>query len=148
MKAYMMVGVPGAGKSTFAKKIAKIENAFVISGDNVRSELYGEGSNQGSWVEIQDRIEELLSEAVGSPVILDGTHYLSSHRCEVLSLLKSYGYDEVEAVVINPPLEDCIHRNANRHRGVPRHIVVNMHNKLQLSLPFIDNEGFSKVTTL
>ena len=141
-----MVGAPGAGKSTLATQLAENENAFVISGDEVRAELYGNETNQGNWEEIHDRIEELVSEAVGTPVILDGTHYLSSYRKEAQALLRSYGYDEVEAVVVNPPLEDCIFRNANRHRGVPRHVVLNMHEKLQKSLEFIGTEGFSKVT--
>ena len=141
-----MVGAPGAGKSTLATQLAENENAFVISGDEVRAELYGDAANQGNWEEINDRIEELVSEAVGVPVVLDGTHYLSSYRKEALALLRSYGYDEVEAVVVNPPLEDCIFRNANRHRGVPRHVVLNMHEKLQKSLEFIGTEGFSQVT--
>ena len=141
-----MVGAPGAGKSTLATQLAENENAFVISGDEVRAELYGDAANQGNWEEINDRIEELVSEAVGVPVVLDGTHYLSSYRKEALTLLRSYGYDEVEAVVVNPPLEDCIFRNANRHRGVPRHVVLNMHEKLQKSLEFIGTEGFSHVT--
>jgi len=146
MKAFVMVGAPGAGKSTLATQLAENENAFVISGDEVRAELYGDSANQGNWEEINDRIEELVSEAVGVPVVLDGTHYLSSYRKEALTLLRSYGYDEVEAVVVNPPLEDCIFRNANRHRGVPRHVVVCMHEKLQKSLEFIGTEGFSHVT--
>ena len=141
-----MVGAPGAGKSTLATKLAKSENAFVISGDEVRAELYGDSAVQGKWEEIHDRIEELVSESVGTPVVLDGTHYLASYRKEALALLRSYGYDEVEAVVVNPSLEDCIFRNANRHRGVARHIVVGMHDKLQKSLKLISTEGFTQVT--
>jgi len=146
MKAFVMVGAPGAGKSTFASTLAETENAFIVSGDNVRSELYGSAETQGEWVEIQERIEELVSESCGIPVILDGTHYRSSYRKEAIALLRSYGYDQIEAVVINPDLETCIMRNANRHRGVPRHVIVRMHEKLQSSLPFIDQDGFDKVT--
>ena len=146
MKAFVMVGAPGAGKSTFASTLAETENAFIVSGDNVRAELYGSAETQGEWVEIQERIEELVSESCGIPVILDGTHYRSSYRKEAIALLRSYGYDQIEAVVINPDLETCIMRNANRHRGVPRHVIVRMHEKLQSSLPFIDQDGFDKVT--
>jgi predicted kinase len=148
MKAYVMVGAPGAGKSTRASELAKLENAFIISGDKIREELYGDDANQGNWVEIHDRIEELISEAVGAPIILDGTHYLSSYRREAISLLRGYGYDEVVAVVVNSALEECIQRNANRHRGVPRHTLVSMHHKLQSSLEFIDVEGFDRVTVM
>jgi predicted kinase len=148
MKAYVMIGCPAAGKSTFASKLAKTENAFIVSGDEIRAELYGEEANQGNWVEIHDRIEELVSEACGMPVILDGTHYLSSYRREALALLRSYGYDEVEAVVLNTPLEECLLRNAVRHRGVPRHVLLGMHQRLQASLEFIDTEGFNHITLM
>jgi predicted kinase len=146
MKAYVLVGAPGAGKSTLASKIAQSENAVVISGDDVRAELYGDEANQGQWTEIQDRIEEILSESVGCPVIMDGTHYLSSYRREALALLRSYGYNDIEAIVVNPPLETCIQRNANRHRSVARHVVIGMYEKLQKSLSFISIEGFTKVS--
>ena len=146
MKAFVMVGAPGAGKSTFATALANTENAHIVSGDNVRAELYGSANTQGDWVDIQERIEELVSEFCGKTVILDGTHYRSSYRKEAIALLRSYGYDQIEAVVINPDLDTCIMRNANRHRGVPRHVIVAMYKKLQSSLPFIDTDGFDKVT--
>ena len=146
MKAFVLVGAPGAGKSTLATQIEKEENAVVISGDEIRAELYGNGAAQGKWEEIHDRIEEMVSESCGVPVVLDGTHYLASYRREALALLRSYGYDDVEAIVVNPPLEDCIFRNANRHRGVPRHVVVGMHEKLQNSLAHINIEGFNRVS--
>jgi predicted kinase len=146
MKAFVMVGAPGAGKSTLATQIGKEENAVVISGDEVRTELYGNAAVQGKWEEIHDRIEEMVSDSCGVPVVLDGTHYLASYRREALTLLRSYGYDDIEAVVVNPPLEDCIFRNANRHRGVARHVVMGMHDKLQKSLSHINTEGFTRVS--
>ena len=146
MKAFVMVGAPGAGKSTLASRLAETENAFIVSGDSIRAELYGDESNQGNWSEIQDRLEELVSEAVGCTLIMDGTHYLTSYRRETLALLRGYGYDDIEAIVVNPPLEDCIFRNANRHRGVPRHVVIGMHKKLQSSLNHIHIEGFTRVS--
>jgi predicted kinase len=146
MKAFVMVGAPGSGKSTFASKLAETENAFIVSGDNVRAELYGDAAHQGTWSEIQDRLEELVSEAVGCPLIMDGTHYKRSYRQETLTLLRSYGYEEIEAVVVNPDLETCILRNANRHRGVPRHVIQRMHDALQSSLAGIENEGFAQIT--
>lgn len=145
MRAFVMVGAPGSGKSTYAAKLAEQESAIIISGDDIRAELYGNASIQGQWVEIHDRIETLVSEANGKPVILDGTHYRSSYRKEAIALLQSYGYDQIEAVVIDTSLDNCIFRNASRHRGVPRHIVIQMHEKLQSSLKTIDNESFSHI---
>ena len=144
-RAYVMVGAPGSGKSTYAAKLAEQENAVVISGDDICEELYGGKATQSQWVEIHERIETLVSEACGMSVILDGTHYRSSYRKEAIALLQSYGYDQIEAVVLDTGLEECIHRNAIRQRGVPRYVLVEMHKKLRASLKNIDNESFSHI---
>ena len=101
MTAYVMVGAPGSGKSTYAAKLAETENAIVISGDDIRAELYGSADIQGNWGEIWERIDDLVSEAGGVPVILDGTHCRKDYRAEAITLLRSHGYDRIEAVVID-----------------------------------------------
>jgi protein phosphatase len=145
--AYIMVGAPGAGKSTHAKKLAETENAVIISGDDVRAELYGSAEIQGNWFEIWDRIDELVSEVCGMPIILDGTHYRKDYREEAITLLKSYGYDRVEAVVVNPTLATCLARNfTRRDRNVPDYVIKEMYTKLQTSLKYIDSEPFDRIT--
>ena len=146
MDAYVLVGAPGSGKSTRAEKLAKEKDAIILSGDSIRAELYGDAANQGQWSEIQDRLEEMVSEAVGCSLILDGTHHRRDYRLEALTLLHSYGYDNVEAIVVNPDLETCLIRNATRHRHVPRHVIQRMHGALQSSLRCIEDEGFTQVT--
>jgi predicted kinase len=145
LTAYVMVGAPGAGKSTYAEKLAQTENAHVICGDNVRAELYGSAEIQGNWVEIWDRIDELVSESCGMSVILDGTHYRKDYREEAIALLRSYGYQKVEAVIVNPSLATCLARNFSRpDRNVPDYVVKEMHEKLQRSLKDIYSEDFDR----
>jgi predicted kinase len=141
-----MVGAPGSGKSTYAAKLAEIENAVVISGDDVRAELYGDSCVQGNWVEIHDRIEELVSESCGMPIILDGTHYRKSHRLEAVELLRSFGYDRVEAVICDSSLATCLARNFKRARHVPDYVIKEMHETLQASLGTVFNEPFDHIT--
>jgi predicted kinase len=146
-EAYIMIGAPGAGKTTHAKKLAEVENAHIISGDDVRAELYGSAEIQGNWFEIWDRIDELVSESCGMPVILDGTHYRKDYREEAITLLRSYGYDRVEAVVVNPTLATCLARNFQRaDRNVPDYVIKEMYTKLQTSLKYIDSEPFDRIT--
>ena len=146
LDAYVMVGAPGAGKSTYATKLAEMEDAVIISGDDVRLELYGSASIQGKWHEIWDRIEELVSESCGMPIILDGTHYRRDYREEAVALLRSFGYTCIEAVVVNPTLATCLSRNFQRKRHVPDYVIQEMHEKLQTSLKSIDNEDFDRIT--
>jgi protein phosphatase len=146
MNAYVMVGAPGAGKSTYAKKLAQTENAVIISGDDIRSELYGSAEIQGNWAEIWDRIDELVSESCGMPIILDGTHYRKDYRKEAVTLLRSYGFEKVEAVVMDASLATCLARNFQRvERNVPDYIVKEMHEKLQQSLKTILDEDFDRI---
>jgi predicted kinase len=147
MNAYVMVGAPGAGKSTYAKKLAETENAFIVSGDDIRAELYGSAEIQGEWGQIWERIDELVSECCGMSVIIDGTHYRKDYRQEAITLLRSYGYDKVEAIVMDASLATCLARNfQRRERNVPDYIVIEMHEKLQNSLKRIFEEDFDRVT--
>jgi len=145
LTAYVLVGAPGAGKSTHAAKLAEIENAVIISGDEVREELYGSAEIQGDWSEIWDRIEELVSESCGMNVILDGTHYKRSYRKEAITLLRSYGYSRVEAVIMDASLATCLARNFKRERNVPDYVVKEMHSKLRSSLKEIHSEDFDSL---
>jgi predicted kinase len=146
MNAYVMVGAPGSGKSTYAAKLAQTENAVIISGDDIRAELYGSAEIQGNWSEIWDRIDELVSESCGMPVILDGTHYRKDYREEAVTLLRSYGYSKVEAIVMDASLATCLARNFQRcERNVPDYIVTEMHEKLQKSLREIFQENFDRI---
>jgi predicted kinase len=143
--AYVLVGAPGAGKSTHAAKLAESENAVVISGDDVRRELYGSAEIQGDWVEIWGRIDELISESCGKDVILDGTHYKRDYREEAITLLRSYGYSRVEAVIMDASLATCLARNFKRKRNVPDYVVKEMHRKLQSSLKGVHSEDFDAI---
>ena len=143
-----MVGAPGAGKSTYAKQLAKTHNAVVISGDDIRSKLYGSPDIQGKWGEIWSLIECMVEDAAGRSVILDGAHCRTDYRQEAIALLRSYGYSQVEAVILNPSLATCIARDFKRDRHVPDYIIKEMHTTLQRTLPNICNEGFSYVTEI
>jgi predicted kinase len=145
LTAYVLVGPPGSGKSTYAAKLAETENAVIISGDDIRSELYGSAEIQGDWGEIWNRIDELVSESCGMSVILDGTHCRKDYRSEAITLLKSYGYDRVEAVVMETSLANCLARNFKRERNVPDYIVKQMHSDLQQSLKTITDEDFDSL---
>jgi len=145
--AFVMVGAPGAGKSTYADKLAKERNAVIISGDDVRAELFGSAEIQGNWFAIWDRIVELVEGYSDRDIILDGTHYREDYRAEAVTMLRSYGYFNVEAVVVNPSLATCLARNFQRaDRNVPDYVVKEMHEKLQRSLKGINSEDFDRVS--
>ena len=148
MDAYVMIGAPGSGKSTYAGEIVLRENANIVCGDSIREELYGSADIQGNWAEIHDKIEEYVAETAGKgiPVVLDGTHYRASYRKEAIAMLRSYGYTKIEAVVVDSSLATCLARNFKRDRHVPDYVIKGIHEKLQASLKHIDSESFDRIT--
>ena len=148
MNAFISVGAPGSGKTHQAGELVLRENATIISGDSIREELYGSAEIQGDWVRIHDKIEEYVSECAGRglTVVLDGTHWKKSYRAEAIMLLKSYGYDKIEAVVCNPSLGTCLERNRRRSRNVPEHVLKTTYERFQSSVKNILEEPFDRVT--
>lgn len=146
MIARVLCGAPGSGKTTFAKKLAAQTNSFLIEGDAIRAELFGDASIYGRWIEVWSKIDELVEENVGRDLILDGTLETKDLRVEAISLLRPYGYENIEVIVFNPSLATCLSRNWSRDRNVPDYIVKEKYERMQRDLPRIEEEGFSKVT--
>jgi predicted kinase len=146
MKAYLTVGVPGSGKTSYAKKLQKSHKVFVIEGDVIRSELFGDASVYGRWNEVWSKVDELVENNVGRDLVLDGTFETTDLRAEAISLLRSYGYEDIEAIVFNPSLATCLSRNWTRTRVVPDYIVKEKYERMQRDLPEIESEGFEQVT--
>lgn len=140
-----MVGPPGAGKTTYARKLSKETGAVVIEGDAVGDEI--SPYSPAAWTDLQDAIEEEIQDLLPNPIILDGPHCARFERQQAVDLLKSYGY-EVVAVVMQTPLETCILRNAKRSRSVPRHAITRWENRLERELSFIPNEPFKEIITI
>ena len=145
MRAWVMVGAPGSGKSSLAKALAKQENAVIVSFDNIRAKLFGSVEIQGPWDQIWEQFEEDVSESCGCDLIIDGTHCKADYRADVVSLLTTFGYDRVRAVVLNVSLEVCLKQNNSRERHVPEHVIKQMHRDLQESLDKIELEKFEHV---
>ena len=148
MDAYVMCGPQGAGKSTYAGELVLRENATIISGDSIREELFGSADIQGDWVSIHNRIEEYIAECAGRglTIVLDGTHWKKSYRAEAITLLRSYGYTRIEAVVCNPSLATCMARNWSRKRNVPDYVLKTTYEKFQSSVKNILDEPFDRIT--
>jgi len=134
--AFVLVGAPGAGKSTWARNFAKLQPAVIIEGDSFASE---------SWVAMHDLVLEQLEDHVGETVILDGTHFSRESRLGALITLRSLGWKTVSAVVVHPPLGVCISQNAMRSKIIPRNEIVECHKRVEKSLKKIEQEGFFSV---
>lgn len=140
----MMVGLPASGKSTYAKEIAKENNAIVLSSDAIRWELFGDETdqshNQKVFQELHKRAKEWL--CVGRDVIYDATNISSKRRRAFLNELKKIDCIK-NCVIIATPYEQCLKNNRDRARQVPEWAIERMYRKWQTPHWF---EGWDNVT--
>lgn len=62
-KLYMMIGLPGSGKSTIAKEISKSEDAVIVSSDEIRKEL-GDINDQSQNNKVFEEAEKRLKQNI------------------------------------------------------------------------------------
>lgn len=141
-KFVMLVGIPGCGKSTYAKSLE--ERGYVwLSSDNLRTQMgfeQGKG-NREVFATMEMLVKNALSE--GKNVIYDATNLKKSNRTSILNVVSEYN-TEKEAVVFTLPLRECIRRN-NLRTGdarVPEEIIFRMKRGYQ-SPSYA--EGFDKI---
>lgn len=139
---YMMIGVPGSGKSTIANEIGRELGIPVVSSDGVRKEVTGseEDSSKDDYVwgkVIPNKIKNALKEG---DVVFDATNLKVRYRNK---LKKIVGLThEYQAVYVDTPLDVCIERQGNRDRKVPPEIIKGMHEKMVVPT---EEEKFSKI---
>ena len=135
---YMMVGVPGSGKSYLAQSL----NCPVVSSDAIRGELFGDENdqthNQEVFNEVHNRIRRHL--LAGTSCVYDATNLSRSRRKKFLKDLPA-GVKKI-AVVAATELDIILAQNASRERHVPEDVIMRMYK--QMTLPRLD-EGWDGI---
>ncbi|MGR3276808.1 AAA family ATPase [Acaryochloris marina NIES-2412] len=119
---HFLIGLPGAGKSTFAQVLIQINPHSVwICPDHIREQLYGDASIQGTWTEIQIMIDQQFDQAIQAqhPVIYDATNVKAQWRRDFLQRYSPPGIQWL-GWQLNASAQDCIHRNHLRSHAVPQ----------------------------
>jgi len=80
---FLTTGLPGTGKTTFARALAQRLGAAHLNTDILRAEMglrgqYGETAKKKVYEALEQRTGQLLAE--GKTVVVDGTFYLRSLR--------------------------------------------------------------------
>lgn len=130
----MMVGIPGSGKTTLAKKL--VEKGFhYLNADSIRLELYGNEAEQGDKEEVFSLFFQRLEVALrdGLDIVVDNTNINMRQRKPILERAVSFSYSDVQLWLLDVSLEVCLQRNALRQRTVPDDIVANMFMELNRS---------------
>lgn len=147
-KLYIMIGCPGAGKSTWCKNNLP-DNVMYISRDIIRysmvnkNEEYFSKENQ-VYREFVDQINQALK--MGIDVCADQTSIDRAARAKLLKQVRPNA-SELIAVWLNPSIETILKQNALRsgRQCVPEHAIQNMYARMEA--PTFE-EGFIEILTI
>ena len=142
VKLILLVGIPGCGKTTYAKNYIKECGGVHLSSDLIRKELYGDESTQGNPNEVFSLMQTRAVEALnnGQDVIYDATNITRKDRSSIISMCPKFV--QIESHVVWAPIEACIERDASRDRTVGAEVIHKMLKRFQP--PYYD-EGIDEI---
>ena len=123
-----MVGMPGSGKSTMAKKLAQRTGGTATGYDDARQTIHGNRSNQGKFPEVHALTMKRLKDAPqNKPRIQDNTNVNSKFKKSTDDALKKEaGFRNVTSVATDTSQKRSFSRNANREQPVPNFVMRSM----------------------
>ncbi len=151
----MLVGIPGSGKSTWARDFVLAHHGYrIVSTDALRAQLYGDEAVQGDWLRIWQQVVTQWRQAIAAihqgsleGVIYDATNARRRYRREAIAAARQTGFTSITLIWFNLPLSLALERNRGRSQPVPADIIATMHRQLQGAPPSVQ-EGVDRVLVL
>ncbi len=147
----VLVGVSGSGKSTFAA--ARFRPTEILSSDSFRAMVADDEADQGATRAAFELLHLAARRRLerGRRTVIDATNLTRSARSSLIAVARATHRPAI-AIVLDPPLEVCLERNAARSgRTVEASVVRRQHEALRRALVAEDElagEGFTSVHRL
>lgn len=139
----MLVGLPGSGKSTYAKKLTEETNAVYLNPDTIRKEMTGSEECFDKDKEVFEYITKAAKEHLkaGKDVVYDATNRSSKKRTAFLNGLAGIPCKK-RCVLIATPYAVCLNNNQARERHVPEKVIEEMYRSITIPYFF---EGWDDI---
>lgn len=139
----ILIGLPGSGKTSYAKKQMINSNTIYLSSDNIRVEMFGfedQTHNSEVFNEMNDRTYMALNK--GYNVIYDATNLSKKRREQLIKKAKNEG-NEVNAYLFCTPINIILERNLIRQeRHLPYDKLMQMIQSIECPMYY---EGFDNI---
>ena len=148
----LMAGVPGSGKSSWAKRYAAAHpNSHVVDTDEVRRSITGDYRKftepvSLAWDEMIRQANELLAKYEDVTVIIDSTFLTDERRLYFLSRLK--GYDHLEHFMVKFHDYSVVfehNKSRQKDKWVPDEVIEKMIQRYENPSPEVE-KLFDKIT--
>ncbi len=157
---FILMGVIGAGKSTYAKKLQAQYGGEILSSDEIRKELVTKGKvpekydskyNPMVFGLLHRRARSLAKK--GENIIIDSTNIPASSRKPIIKIGNEFGY-KLQGELLLLDDEECLRRIAQREKTDKNsHIIANplealeiYKQRLSVGMPTL-KEGFHQINT-
>jgi len=139
---FLMQGLPGSGKTTYAKMIADKHEAIIFSTDDFWYRI-GRSNEPVEYIFDHSRLREAhlwnqrrtakeMNSSDGGNIVIDNTNITQRDAQPYLILAEMFGY-EVMVFRVEAPYETCLERNRNRpiDRQVPWEVISRMNEMME-----------------
>jgi predicted kinase len=120
----VLMGAPGAGKSTWVSKNATTEHIFNTEGVRVNREM-----DIASYMHFQ-RVQAIKAVESGKSLIADGTHTITTHRLVWLNLAKRLELP-TRLVIFKVNLDILLAVQKTRQHPAPNNVVIDHYTRLK-----------------
>lgn len=130
LKLIMMKGLPGSGKSTYARTLVDNSGYVRVNKDDLRAMLHNSKWSKANEKQILKARDWLIraSLSAGKSVVVDDTNFEPKHL-ETLRTIAQDHKASLEVKFIDTPLDECIKRDLNRLNSVGETVIRRMYNK-------------------
>ena len=139
---YFLVGLPGSGKSTWAKQNLS-ENTIWVSSDNLREQIYNNINDREHHNEIFSTMKDITRNNLkeGKNVIYDATNISSKRRMAFLNDIKNINCKKI-CIYFATSFDECCSNNSKRKNIVPYSAIEKMYKNLQIPMY---HEGWNEI---
>ena len=132
-KVIITRGLPGSGKSTWAKSIIKANsNSYKrINNDDLRAMVDCSHYSSANEKFINDLTDLFIMKAIadGKHVIVDNTNLNMKHINRITQLVKGLAQVEINDSFLQVPVEMCILNDLKRANSVGKDVIMDMYEK-------------------